>query len=82
METSLKANFAQIFSICPKILSCPKFGGAAAPLVAPGPHAYVNRQQTEWNILHKLSPPYLPKSACGSMPLEPAETRPRSNFPT
>ena len=32
METSLKAGFAQIFSCCPKILSCPKFGGAAAPL--------------------------------------------------
>ena len=32
METSLKASFAQIFSCCPKILSCPKFGGAAAPL--------------------------------------------------
>ena len=36
MKTSLKAGFAQIFSCCPKILSCPKFGGAAAPL-APRP---------------------------------------------
>ena len=32
METSLKTDFAQIFSRCPKNLSCPKFGGAAAPL--------------------------------------------------
>ena len=32
METSLKTGFAQIFSCCPKNLSCPKFGGAAAPL--------------------------------------------------
>ena len=32
METSLKASFAQIFSCCPKILSCPKFREAAAPL--------------------------------------------------
>ena len=32
METSLKPGFAQIFSCCPKNLSCPKFGGAAAPL--------------------------------------------------
>ena len=32
METSLKTGFAQIFSSCPKNLSCPKFGGAAAPL--------------------------------------------------
>ena len=32
METSLKADFAQIFSRCPKNLSCLKFGGAAAPL--------------------------------------------------
>ena len=36
MQTSLKTGFAQIFSCCPKNLSCPKFGGAAAPL-APRP---------------------------------------------
>ena len=36
MKTSLKAGFAQIFSRCPKNLSCPKFGGgAAAPLAPP-----------------------------------------------
>ena len=35
METSLKTDFAQIFSHCPKNLSCPKFGGAAAPLAPP-----------------------------------------------
>ena len=35
METSLKAGFAQIFSCCPKNLSCPKFGGAAASLAPP-----------------------------------------------
>ena len=35
METSLKTGFAQIFSCCPKNLSCPKFGGAAAPLALP-----------------------------------------------
>ena len=40
MKTSLKAGFAQIFSCCPKNLSCPKFGGAAAPLAPPGPYAY------------------------------------------
>ena len=39
METSLKASLAQIFSCCPKILSCPKFGGAAAPLAPPPPAA-------------------------------------------
>ena len=32
METSLKTGFAQIFSRCPKNMSCPKFEGAAAPL--------------------------------------------------
>ena len=32
MQTSLKTAFAQIFSCCPKNLSCPKSGGAAAPL--------------------------------------------------
>ena len=35
METSLKTGFAQIYSSCPKNLSCPKFGGAAAPLAPP-----------------------------------------------
>ena len=35
MKTSLKAGFAQIFSCCPKNLSCPKFWGAAAPLAPP-----------------------------------------------
>ena len=35
METSLKTGFAQIYSCCPKNLSCPKFGGAAAPLAPP-----------------------------------------------
>ena len=35
METSLKTGFAQIFSWCPKNLSCPKFGGGAAPLAPP-----------------------------------------------
>ena len=35
METSLRTGFAHIFSRCPKNLSCPKFGGAAAPLVPP-----------------------------------------------
>ena len=35
METSLKTDFAQIFSHCPKNLSCPKFGGAAAPPAPP-----------------------------------------------
>ena len=40
METSLKPGFAQIFSCCPKNLSCPKFGRAAAPLAPlPGPYA-------------------------------------------
>ena len=35
METSLKTGFAQIFSCCPKNLSCPNFGGTAAPLASP-----------------------------------------------
>ena len=35
METSLKTGFAQIYWCCPKNLSCPKFGGAAAPSPPP-----------------------------------------------
>ena len=34
---SLKTGFAQIFSCCPKNLSCPKFGEATAPLAPPPP---------------------------------------------
>ena len=30
--------------------------------------------------MYKLSPSYLQSPAYGAMPLEPAETRPRSNF--
>ena len=45
METSLKTGFAQIFSCCPKNLSCPKFGRPAAPSPPPprppGPYTYV-----------------------------------------
>ena len=37
MGTSLKPGFAQIFSCCPKNLSCPNFGGAAVPLAPPPP---------------------------------------------
>ena len=51
METSLKTDFAQIFSRCPKNLSCPKFGGAAAPLAPPpGPYAYVRLNTFVKNI--------------------------------
>ena len=42
METSVKPGFAQIFSCCPKNLSCPKFGWAAAPLAPPDPYAYAD----------------------------------------
>ena len=35
MQTSLKTGFAQIFSCRPKNLSCPKFGGAPAPIARP-----------------------------------------------
>ena len=45
METSLKTGFAQIFSCCPKNLSCPKFWGglqppSPPPPSPPGPYAY------------------------------------------
>ena len=46
METSLKTGFAQIFSCCPKKLSCPKFGGAAAPLAPPARTPMRNRWST------------------------------------
>ena len=36
---------------------------------------------TGLTVVHKLSPSYLQKPAYGSMPLEPAETTHRFNFP-
>ena len=38
-----------------------------------------NRQQTDWNVVHKLSPCYQQKSAQKVQSQEPAATRPRSN---
>ena len=40
METSLKTDFAQIFSRCPKNLSCPKIWGGCSPPRPPGPYPY------------------------------------------
>ena len=54
METSLKASFAQIFSRCPKILSCPKFGGAAAPLPSPARTPMACAICALWKILRVL----------------------------
>ena len=50
METSLKTGFAQIFSRCPKNLSCPKFGGAAAPLAPPARTPM--HQRSDYQFLH------------------------------
>ena len=49
METSLKAGFAQIFSCCPKNLSCLKFGGAAAPLAPPARTPMATRVEVNYN---------------------------------
>ena len=42
MKTSLKAGFAQIFSCCPKNLSCAKFGGLQPPSPL-GQYAYAGK---------------------------------------
>ena len=54
METSLKTGFAQIFSCCPKNLSCPNFGGAAAPL-APPARTPMHSIISNWRITKFLS---------------------------
>ena len=57
MQRSLKTGFAQIFSCRPKNLSCPKFGGAPAPLARPA------RTPMFLSLNGKTSrhrPPYLP----------------------
>ena len=57
METSLKTGFAQIFSRCPKNLSCPKFGGAAAPLASPArtPMIVANKPYTDQLYFQELT---------------------------
>ena len=57
METSLQTGSVQIFSCCPKKLSCPKFGGAAAPLTPP---AHTPMPIRPWTT---------PNRPCGSMSL-------------
>ena len=59
METSLKASFAQIFSCCPKILSCPKFerGGGAAQL--PSPPGPVRLWRVQFVVFEKFTSAYL-----------------------
>ena len=62
METSLKTGFAQIFSCCPKNLSCPNFGGAAAPLATPARtpmfiHSYIIYDNTNCKYFGRKRPP-------------------------
>ena len=59
METSLKTGFAQVFSCFPKNLSCPNFGGAAAPLAPPARtpmnvDGTVNTTLPCWSSTHTL----------------------------
>ena len=58
METSLKTGFAQIFSCCPKNLSCPKFGGGGcssprSPPRLPDLYAYDSVHIDGYSCLHK-----------------------------
>ena len=67
METSLRSCFSQIFFHCPKNLSCPKFGGAAAPLAPPArtpmriqafqtyPVTFLNTFQHLWHVVVQAS---------------------------
>ena len=54
METSLKTGFAQMFSCCPKNLSCPKFGGCCSPPRPPGPYAYAFRDVCDYRGTRKI----------------------------
>ena len=64
METSLKPGFVQIFSCCPKNLSCSKFlggGGLQAPS-PPGTYAYgysLNLKHIKLVIVHTTAAPAL-----------------------
>ena len=57
MVTSLKTEFAQIISRCPKNLSCPKSGGAAAPLAPPARTPMGERRAKEQALLEALERP-------------------------
>ena len=56
METSLKTGFAQIFSSCPKNLSCQKFGGAAAPLAPPARTPMKMKKEEIRNTINNNNP--------------------------
>ena len=61
MTTSSKAGFTQIFSCCPKNLSCPIFWGAAAPLAPPpGPYAYGLDLKVNFHHEHFIDPTNCP----------------------
>ena len=48
METSLKTGFVQIFSCCPKKLSCPKFGGGCIPARPPASTPMTRSVNKRW----------------------------------
>ena len=56
MNTSLKAGFTQIFSCCPKNLSCPKFGGGGGlqSPSPPRPYAYGVKLNISFNHVYTL----------------------------
>ena len=54
METSLKPGFAQFFSCCPKNPSCPKFGGAAAPLAPPARTPVPRRRLSDYSPIFNV----------------------------
>ena len=61
VRTSLKTGYAQIFSCCPKSLSCPKFGGLQPPSSVPARTAMrqpriINIFQTEFQKLNLTIP--------------------------
>ena len=74
METSLKTGFAQIFSCCPKDLSCPIFWGGGTNPPPPVPartpmystNAYTGRLRPEvqpltllYTIFHEKGTPFV-----------------------
>ena len=59
METSLKTGFAQIFSYCPKALSCSNFGGAAAPSLQSRPSHTEEIQLNFYSHFNKIFTLYM-----------------------
>ena len=66
MKTSVKTDFAQIFSCCPKKMGGSKIWGSPPPFVPPGPYAPLNETKKQLRSSYLLvedKPHFLPPAS-------------------